>query len=91
VLVGYSRVRAIVTNFLYQAPLPDGRSVILDSPMLELQRTVDHGVGKRGWPGVISSVGKTIAGAASASLGELNYLKRADEPTCRSAVPRRSR
>ncbi len=79
VLVGYSMGGAIVTNFLYQSPLA-GRvaGVIFDSPMLDFGATVDHGVAQTKLPGVLSSVGKVIAGRRfDINWGELNYLKRA--------------
>ena len=51
ILVGYSMGGAIVTNFLYRAPLAAKvRGVILDAPMLDLGSAIDHGVRQRGLP-----------------------------------------
>ena len=81
ILVGYSMGGAIVTNFLYQSPLaPRTRGVILDSPLLNFNDTVDFGAREMGIPGVLTAVGKLIASIRfDLDWDALDYLSRADK------------
>ena len=81
ILVGYSMGGAIVTNFLYRAPLAAKvRGVILDAPMLDLGSAIDHGVRQRGLPVFLSGIGKFLAQVRfDVDWTALNYLSRATE------------
>jgi hypothetical protein len=81
ILVGYSMGGAIVTNFLYRAPLAAKvRGVILDAPMLDLGSAIDHGVRQRGLPVFLSGIGKFLAQVRfDVDWKALNYLSRATE------------
>lgn len=81
ILVGYSMGGAIVTNFLYRAPLAAKvRGVILDAPMLDLGSAIDHGVRQRGLPVFLSEIGKFLAQVRfGVDWKALNYLSRATE------------
>jgi alpha-beta hydrolase superfamily lysophospholipase len=81
ILVGYSMGGAIVTNFLYRAPLAAKvRGVILDAPMLDLGSAIDHGVRQRGLPVFLSGIGKFLAQVRfDVDWKALNYLSRASE------------
>jgi len=80
-LVGYSMGGGIVTSFLLQSPLAERvAGVVLDSPMLDFAATVDLGARRRGLPGFVTSVGRTVAGIRfDIDWSELDYLERADE------------
>jgi alpha-beta hydrolase superfamily lysophospholipase len=81
ILAGYSMGGAIVTNFLYQSSLEDTvRGVILDSPMLDFNATVDHGARQRGLVRFLTPIGKFIAGRRfGIDWQDLDYLTRADK------------
>ena len=81
VLVGYSMGGAVVTNFLYESPLAGRvRGVILDSPMLNFNATIDLGARNRGIPGLLTAVGKFVAAFRyGVDWGALDYLSRVDE------------
>ena len=81
ILVGYSMGGAIVTNFLYRSPLADSvEGAILDAPMLDFGATVDLGAREDGYPQLLATLAKAVAGFRfDIDWGELNYLKRADE------------
>lgn len=80
ILVGYSMGGAIVTNFLYQSPLASRtRGVILDSPLLDFNATVDLGAREMGIPGVLTAVGKLITSIRfDLDWDALDYLSGAD-------------
>jgi pimeloyl-ACP methyl ester carboxylesterase len=68
VLVGYSMGAAITASFLERSPLAEEVSrVVLDSPMLDFERTVDYGASQRKLPllgelpGSLTWVAKQIA------------------------------
>ena len=83
ILVGYSMGGAIVMNFLHLSPLKgDVIGVILDSPMLDLSATIDHGARQIGFPSIFTSLGKLTAGIRfKIDWKALNYLGRANELT----------
>jgi pimeloyl-ACP methyl ester carboxylesterase len=62
ILAGYSMGGAVVMNFLKQSQLSDKvRGVILESPMLDLNATIDLGARLLGLPRVLTAIGKFIA------------------------------
>lgn len=88
VLAAYSMGGGSAVNFLYQSPLVDRvTGVILDSPMLDFGRTVDHGASQRTIPGLGIRVPKSLTAVAKSisslrfgiDWSELNYLDRADQ------------
>jgi pimeloyl-ACP methyl ester carboxylesterase len=81
VLVGYSMGGAIVVNFLYQSALADRvAAVILDSPVLDFEATIDWGARDHFLPWPLASVGKAIAGKRfDIDWVGLNYLKQTDK------------
>ena len=81
ILVGYSMGGAIVTNFLYRSSLADSvEGAILDSPMLDFGATVDLGAHEDGYPQLLATLAKAVAGFRfDIDWGELDYLERADE------------
>lgn len=80
-LVGYSMGGGIVASFLSRSPLADRVvGVILDSPMLDFEATVDLAAERRNLPGILTTVAKRITGFRfDVNWGELDYLKRADD------------
>ncbi len=88
ILVGYSMGGGIVVNFLYESPLAEAvRAVVLDAPMLNFGRTVDHRAGQEnlpllglGVPRSLTTVAKWLAGwRFDLDWAALDYLARADE------------
>jgi len=80
ILMGFSMGGAIVINFLYESPLKDPvRGIILDSPMLDFNATVDHGVRQRGPIRFLTPIGKFVAGLRfGIQWRDLDYLAQAD-------------
>ncbi len=80
-LVGYSMGGGIVANFLYESDLSGVvRGVILDAPVLDFGATVDLGMSRRGYPGVISALAKAFAGFRfDIDWEAINCLDRVDE------------
>lgn len=80
-LVGYSMGGGIVANFMYESDLSGVvRGVILDAPVLDFGATVDLGMSRRGYPGVISALAKAFAGFRfDIDWEATNYLDRVDE------------
>ena len=72
---------AIVTNFLYRAPLAAKvLGAILDAPMLDLGSAIDHGLRERGLPVFLSGIGKFLARVRfGVGWKALNYLDRVQE------------
>jgi pimeloyl-ACP methyl ester carboxylesterase len=81
VLIGYSMGGGIVMSFLLQSPLAERVvGVIFDSPVLDLEATVDYGARRQNAPALLRSTGNRLAGYRfDIDWGELNYLSRADE------------
>jgi pimeloyl-ACP methyl ester carboxylesterase len=81
ILVGYSMGGAIVMNFLHRSPLTKKVQVtILDSPMLDINTTIDFRARLLNIPEPIVWLGKFIAGLRFEIDWEaLDYLSRADE------------
>ena len=81
VVVGYSMGGGIIANFLYQSPLADRVvGVILDSPMLDLDATVDMAAEIRNVPAFLTTIAKVISGSRfGIDWDALDYLDRADE------------
>ena len=81
ILMGFSMGGAIVTNFLYESPLKDQvRGIILDSPMLDFNATVEHGVRQRRLVRLVTPIGKFVAGFRfGISWGDLDYLAHAEK------------
>ena len=81
ILVGYSMGGAIVTNSLYRSPLADRvRGAILDAPMLDFGATVDLGASEDGYPQLLATFAKAVAGFRfDIDWEKLDYLERADE------------
>ncbi|MCH9038600.1 MAG: alpha/beta hydrolase [Chloroflexi bacterium] len=81
VLFGYSMGGGVVANFLYQSTLSDQVSaVILDSPMLELGRTIDWGGQQLGYPQFLLSYAKFAASLRfDVDFPATDYLARAGE------------
>ena len=72
---------AIVTNFLYESSLAgEVRGVILDSPVLSFGDVIDYGAEQRGIPGLLTGLGKLIAGFRfDIDWDERDLLNRTDE------------
>lgn len=81
ILVGFSMGGAIVTNFLLVSPLSEEvRGVILDSPMVNFNDTVDLGGRERGLPRLLVVLAKTFAAIRfDVDWDALDYVSRADE------------
>jgi pimeloyl-ACP methyl ester carboxylesterase len=81
VLVGYSMGGAIIAKFLHQSDLAGRVSgVILDAPMVNFNATVDLGAHQKGYPGVITTIGKAVSSYRfGVDWGALDYLKHVDE------------
>ncbi len=81
ILMGFSMGGAIVINFLYESTLKDPvRGIILDSPMLDFNATVDHGVRQRGPIRFLTPIGKFVAGLRfGIKWRDLDYLARAGQ------------
>ena len=81
VLFGYSMGGGIVANFLYESSLAGRVSgVILDSPMLDLGRTVDWGGQQLGYPQFILSYAKFSASLRfDVDFPATDYLARSSE------------
>ena len=81
ILVGYSMGGAIVINFLYQSSVAGHvKGAILDAPMLDFNATIDLGARQRGAPGILTALGKFIAGARfDIDWEALDYLSRAGD------------
>ena len=63
VLYGYSMGGAIVSSFMTRSQLADHTAaLILDSPMLDFEQTIDYGGKQRNLPGFITATAKWIAG-----------------------------
>jgi uncharacterized protein len=79
VLVGYSMGGGIVLSFMQQSALAERvEALVLDSPMLDLSATVDHGTSRV--PGVLNKFGKKVSGLRfQIHWGRLNYLERAGD------------
>ena len=80
-LVGYSMGGGIVVSFLSRSPLADRVvGMILDSPMLDFEATVDLAADRRNLPGFLTAVAKRITGYRfDVNWGELDYVKRSDD------------
>ncbi len=81
VLVGYSMGGGIVASFLYSSPKASRVvGVILDSPMLDFEATIDLAAQRRNVPVLLTAAAKRIASLRfDVDWGALNYLDRADE------------
>ena len=81
VVVGYSMGGGIVANFLYRSPLAGQVvGVILDSPMLDLDATVDLAAENRNLPASLTSIAKVITSFRfGVDWDALDYLDRAGE------------
>jgi len=80
VLVGFSMGGAIVTNFMYQSDrTKDVRALVMDSPMLNFNATVDKGAEDRGLPGPFAWLAKYVAQVRfGVHWGKLDYLRDVD-------------
>ena len=83
ILVGYSMGGAIVVSFLYRSKLADKvTGTILESPMLDLNATVDLGGRSRWHVRLLLPIVKLIGGLRfGINWKELNYLTRAHQLT----------
>ena len=81
VLVGYSMGGGIVANFLYRSPLAGQVvGVILDSPMLDLDATVDLAAENRNLPAILTNIAKVITSFRfGVDWDALDYRDRAGE------------
>ena len=62
ILVGYSMGRSVVMSFLRQSDLArSDKVVILDSPVLDLEATLDFATRNRGYPKPFRHAAKTLA------------------------------
>ena len=85
VLAGFSMGGAVVASFLLESPLASRvRGVVLDSPALDLGEVIDHGATDRDLPVLgtpvppaLTVAAKGIAGSATTSTGQLDYVDRA--------------
>ena len=76
VLVGYSMGGSVVMSFLRRSALARSvRGVILDSPVLDLEATVDFAARNQGYPRVFRHAAKTLARVRfGVPWKELNYI-----------------
>ena len=83
IVVGYSMGGGIVANFLYQSPFADKVvGVILDSPRLDLDATVDLGAENRNLPSFLTTIAEKISAFRfDIDWDALDYLDRMDELT----------
>ena len=81
VIVGYSMGGGIVANFLYRSPLAGQVvGVILDSPMLDLDATVDMAAENRNLPAFLTTITKVITSFRfGVDWDAMDYLDRASE------------
>ena len=81
VLFGYSMGGGVIANFLYQSTLSEQvSSVILDSPMLHLGRTVDWGGQQMGYPQFLLDYAKFAASLRfDVDFPSTDYLARSGE------------
>ncbi len=77
VLVGYSMGGSVVMSFLRQSKLARSvKGVILDSPVLDLEATVDFAAQNRGYPRIFRHAAKTLARVRfGVPWKELNYVR----------------
>ena len=77
VLVGYSMGGSVVMSFLRQSKLARSvKGVILDSPVLDLEATVDFAAQNRGYPRIFRHAAKTLARVRfGVPWKELNYFR----------------
>ncbi len=76
VLAGYSMGGALVMSFLRQSDLARSvRGVILESPVLDLEATLDFAARNRGYPSVLFHAAKTLAQLRfGVPWKDLNYI-----------------
>ena len=77
VLVGYSMGGSVVMSFLRRSTLAHSvKGVILDSPVLDLEATVDFAARNRGYPWLFRHAAKTLARVRfGLPWTELNYVR----------------
>ena len=77
VLVGYSMGGSVVMSFLRRSALAHSvKGVILDSPVLDLEATVDFAARNQGYPRVFRHAAKTLARVRfGVPWKELNYVR----------------
>lgn len=77
VLIGYSMGGSIVMNFLYKSDLANRIvGIVLDSPMLDLNATVDFAARRRHFPNTIISLAKRLVTKRFGLQWDMvNYLK----------------
>ena len=77
VLVGYSMGGSVVMSFLRQSKLARSvKGVILDSPVLDLEATVNFAAQNRGYPRIFRHAAKTLARVRfGVPWKELNYVR----------------
>ena len=77
VLIGQSMGGGIVAKFLYESPLAASViGVVLDSPMLDFDATIDLGGRQRNLPGFVIATGQWLASLRfDLDWDALNYLK----------------
>jgi hypothetical protein len=80
VIAGWSMGGGIVVSFMYRSPLVDRVSaVILDSPMLSFEKSVDWGGKQRNLPDILTQTAKWIAHKRfDIAWDELDYLASVD-------------
>lgn len=80
-LFGCSMGGAICMNFLYESALADKvAGVILDSPLLDFDASLNHAANVLGYPSLITRYGKFVAGLRfGIDWRRMNCLARADE------------
>ena len=85
VLIGISMGGAIIMKFLYESPLANAvTGAVLDSPVLDFNRTVDYGARQLHLPGFVSTPMKWLASLRyGVNWDAMDYLKEVD----RLAVP----
>ena len=76
ILAGYSMGGALVMSFLRQSDLAQSvRGVILESPVLDLEATLDFAARNRGYPSALFHAAKTLAQVRfGVPWKELNYI-----------------
>ncbi len=81
VLAGWSMGGGVVASFMYESALAgEVDAIILDSPMLDFDATVDWGAEQRGVPGVLTTAAKWVADRRfGIDWTGMDYLARADE------------